>query len=344
MLINLLRYECYHPFGMQINERTETFTTNGYRYGFNGQEKDDEINGKGNSIVFNYRIHDPRLGRFLSVDPLAPEYPWNSTYSFAENSTIAFIDLEGLERFYAADGGYLGQLGTNNQIRVLNSHIISEYTQAQLSNLINDANSGKNKTYTTNQFVMESTKLSSTDNSTQSNVLSTLGKSLEKSFKLYKNQIYVDAVGLSGVQDELNRDMGETMKGATARSWYNLDTKFGFITVNIVEDDYYTMMMILEHEKNHIEETKRLGKHGITAKPPNHFDVQWKAHIKYGRKSQDARDFSKQLLNNYLDGMAHNLNSMADKSGSEYVKMYNAYKVRRDKYNKEFNTDYESEY
>ena len=65
-----------------------------YRYGFNGQEKDDEFNG---NYAFEYRILDPRLGRFLSVDPLESEYPWNSTYAFAENRVIDGRDLEGRE-------------------------------------------------------------------------------------------------------------------------------------------------------------------------------------------------------------------------------------------------------
>jgi RHS repeat-associated protein len=69
-----------------------------YRFGFNGMEKDDEIKGNNNSVAFKYRIHDPRIGRFLSVDPLSKDYPWNSTYAFAENSVIRFIDLEGLEK------------------------------------------------------------------------------------------------------------------------------------------------------------------------------------------------------------------------------------------------------
>ncbi len=59
-----------------------------YRFGFQGQEIDSEVKGDGNSIAFTHRIHDPRLGRFLSVDPLAPEYPWNSTYAFSENRVI----------------------------------------------------------------------------------------------------------------------------------------------------------------------------------------------------------------------------------------------------------------
>jgi len=44
------------------------------------------------------RIYDPRLGRFLSVDPLMHEYPWNSTYAYAENEPISNIDLDGLEK------------------------------------------------------------------------------------------------------------------------------------------------------------------------------------------------------------------------------------------------------
>jgi RHS repeat-associated protein len=90
----------YYPFGMQMPERS---VSGGYRYGFNGQDKDDEIKGNGNSYTFEYRLHDPRLGRFLSIDPLAASYPWNSPYAFAENRVIDGIDLEGLEYLDADD-------------------------------------------------------------------------------------------------------------------------------------------------------------------------------------------------------------------------------------------------
>jgi RHS repeat-associated protein len=67
------------------------------RFGFNGQEKDDEIKGNSNSYSFSHRIHDPRLGRFLSVDPIAKSFAWNSTYAFAENRVVDGRDLEGKE-------------------------------------------------------------------------------------------------------------------------------------------------------------------------------------------------------------------------------------------------------
>ena len=54
-------------------------------------------------------MHDPRVGRFFAVDPLSVEFPWNSTYAFSENSTMAGIELEGLEFVYNKSGGYEGQ-------------------------------------------------------------------------------------------------------------------------------------------------------------------------------------------------------------------------------------------
>jgi hypothetical protein len=58
---------------------------------------DNEEKGVGNSINYKYRVHDSRLGRFLSIDPLAPKYPHNSPYAFSENRVIDCIELEGLE-------------------------------------------------------------------------------------------------------------------------------------------------------------------------------------------------------------------------------------------------------
>lgn len=59
---------------------------------------DDETLGEGNSVFFKYRVQDVRTGRFYSIDPLAPEYPWNSVYAFSENDLIRAVELEGLEK------------------------------------------------------------------------------------------------------------------------------------------------------------------------------------------------------------------------------------------------------
>ena len=68
-----------------------------YRYSFQGQESDDEVKGKGNSVNYKYRMHDPRIGRFFAMDPLAAKYPYNSPYAFSENRLIDAFELEGLE-------------------------------------------------------------------------------------------------------------------------------------------------------------------------------------------------------------------------------------------------------
>ena len=72
-------------------------SSDSYRYGFQGQEKDDEIKGEGNSLNFKYRMYDNRVGRFFATDPLEAKYPWNSPYAFSENRLIDGIELEGLE-------------------------------------------------------------------------------------------------------------------------------------------------------------------------------------------------------------------------------------------------------
>jgi RHS repeat-associated protein len=69
-----------------------------YRFGFNGKENDDEAYGDDNQQDYGMRVYDPRVGRFLSVDPLFKGYPWNSTYAFAENDVIRSVDLDGGEK------------------------------------------------------------------------------------------------------------------------------------------------------------------------------------------------------------------------------------------------------
>ena len=67
----------------------------GYRYGFNGKEKDNETKEVGNSYDFGARIYDPRLGRWSSLDPLMKKYPSLSPYNFCANNPAIFIDVDG---------------------------------------------------------------------------------------------------------------------------------------------------------------------------------------------------------------------------------------------------------
>ena len=86
----------YYPFGMVMPGRT--FSSNQYRYGFNGKEKDEPgMGGGGSTYDYGFRIYNPQIARFLSVDPLSKSYPWYTPYQFAGNKPIVAIDLDGLE-------------------------------------------------------------------------------------------------------------------------------------------------------------------------------------------------------------------------------------------------------
>jgi RHS repeat-associated protein len=83
----------YYPFGAPINGRSYSSTE--YRFGYNTQEKTDEIKGSGNSYDYDARIYDTRLGRFLSPDPLAKNYLPIAPYVFTMNNPIMFLDGDG---------------------------------------------------------------------------------------------------------------------------------------------------------------------------------------------------------------------------------------------------------
>ncbi|WP_222165492.1 RHS repeat-associated core domain-containing protein [Edaphocola aurantiacus] len=68
-----------------------------YRFGFNGQEKDNELKGVGNSINYKARMQDTRVAKFLSLDPLSQKFPMLTPYQFASNNPILNVDLDGLE-------------------------------------------------------------------------------------------------------------------------------------------------------------------------------------------------------------------------------------------------------
>ncbi|MEM6644515.1 MAG: RHS repeat-associated core domain-containing protein, partial [Bacteroidota bacterium] len=88
-----------YPFGMQMPGRT--LSASSYRYGFNGKEKDS--NGEWGSQThydYGFRIYNPQIAKFLSVDPLMTEYPFYTPYQFASNSPILAVDIDGLEADY----------------------------------------------------------------------------------------------------------------------------------------------------------------------------------------------------------------------------------------------------
>ena len=103
----------HYPFGMLQPNRAFS-SGNSYRYGFNGKEKDKEVKGEGNQQDYGFRIYDPRLGRFLSEDPITAEYPELTPYQFASNTPIQAIDLDGLEAAGVGCGCPMRQLESSD--------------------------------------------------------------------------------------------------------------------------------------------------------------------------------------------------------------------------------------
>ena len=89
----LLSTTDYYAFGMEIKERS--FALNGaFRYGYNGKENDKDW-GTGLIQDYGFRLYNPAIARFLSVDPITKDYPELTPYQFASNKPINSIDLDG---------------------------------------------------------------------------------------------------------------------------------------------------------------------------------------------------------------------------------------------------------
>jgi RHS repeat-associated protein len=83
------------PFGMMMEERSFTSNSSENKFGFNGMEKDDDI--QVNVLNYGARIYDARVARWMSVDPLKFKYPYLSPYCMAANKPILLIDPDGKE-------------------------------------------------------------------------------------------------------------------------------------------------------------------------------------------------------------------------------------------------------
>jgi RHS repeat-associated protein len=93
--LSLIHIENQSPLSVahRENEVFSNSSTVSYRYGFNGMEKDDEhTQGK---YDFGARIYDGRLGRWMSLDPLARKFPSISDFAFVANMPIWAIDPDG---------------------------------------------------------------------------------------------------------------------------------------------------------------------------------------------------------------------------------------------------------
>jgi RHS repeat-associated protein len=148
----------YYPFGSLMPGRK--YNAGEYRFGFNGQEKDDEIAGvTGSHLDFGARIYDSRLGRWLSLDPLMNKYPSLNPYNFVANMPTIAIDPDGNEIWIVTSRDNKGEV--NGMVKYSNGKLYNENGSlyegnnlfaSKIQNTINNLNKVDDK------FVREVTK------------------------------------------------------------------------------------------------------------------------------------------------------------------------------------------
>jgi RHS repeat-associated protein len=98
----------YSGFGVQLENRNLLLTglSNVHRNRYQGSEADDEIKGEGNSYSTYFRHLDPRLGRWMSIDPVV--IPNQSPFCAMDNNPVFFNDQKGDSTFVSKlmDGKY----------------------------------------------------------------------------------------------------------------------------------------------------------------------------------------------------------------------------------------------
>jgi RHS repeat-associated protein len=126
----------YYAFGQLMPGRN--FSSNKYRYGLNGMEKDDEYgNGTGNDYFTEFRQYDPRLGRWTSIDPIFKE--WESPYAAFANNPVVFADPSGLDPEGGGDRAEPAQGGAAKSTGNGSSYSYSKGLDMQYRMLNNDA-------------------------------------------------------------------------------------------------------------------------------------------------------------------------------------------------------------
>ena len=113
----------YYAFGAPMPGRQ--FNSNSYKYGYQGSEKDNEISGEGNSYTTHYRGIDPRLGRWLSIDPKSTA--WESPYVSMGNSPIMYNDPMGDRVHFANFKTFLKVMGAALVDRDIRQRLLQQH-------------------------------------------------------------------------------------------------------------------------------------------------------------------------------------------------------------------------
>jgi RHS repeat-associated protein len=248
-----------------------------YSFGFNGKELDKEgLGGGASTYDYGFRIYNAALGRFLSVDPLSKQYPWNSNFAFAENRVINGVDVDGLEYYFAADGTLLGVVGGSTEIRVVDSYTVEwDYIGPTKLPTIEEANKSSDDA---SFYLQHSSPVSSQPKAVQEAVYKSIwNREFGNSSREIESESKEKSVG--GYHDKLNK------------IHINPDFTYNGQKLN---DFYFNLVAVFHHEKQH----DILGVDGFA-----HFEIAkntYLAKTKNTPTTDQYKAFAKEQMYQYL--------------------------------------------
>jgi RHS repeat-associated protein len=124
-VLDVMSFTDYYAFGMVFRE----YASKSYRYGFNGQEQDNEIVGSGNIYTAEYWQYDSRLGRRWNIDPIIKK--WESPYACFGDNPIALVDPDGKNAKGIPEGNGTSENTSTETTTPLTTHSLRQMAREQ---------------------------------------------------------------------------------------------------------------------------------------------------------------------------------------------------------------------
>lgn len=296
-------------------------SSDSYRYGYNGKEKDDELKGEGNSIDYEKRFYDSRIGKFLSTDPLFKSFAWFSPYQFAGNSPISCVDLDGLEMYFAADGTFLGQSKKGG-------------TEIRIATEKTPYKAHKNGKIDEGFVITKSMPINQGTFATQGKIYQTIyDREIGGKAKVLVDVAYPDKTPIEGgVGAHTIPPLG---KGAIVIN-ANFYEELGGGKSGIGNGDYYSARTNLKHEEKHFK--------GLGVDPwTEHFQIwvetfqEIKADGTYSKLNYGYKQFLNRVGAGYINQISSSLSDSKVVTSKDFNRAYDIYVKNVTTYNKLMN-------
>ena len=129
---DVLETSDYLPFGKRWDftggQAAQTVTDPTNRWRFSGKETQSFYNPAIPYNDFGARLHDPRTGRWLGVDPMAEKYSWQSAYSYCSGSPVMYVDSDGKDNYIFKNNRYVRTVTTNSTHTIINTNTATHET------------------------------------------------------------------------------------------------------------------------------------------------------------------------------------------------------------------------